>query len=174
MENYFVGITNMQDLKLRYRELAKRFHPDLNPDAGDEVMQHINAQYDDLAATMARTTPQGNPATPQEECDARDIAQAYREIIMRIISIDGLTIELCGTWIWISGETYEHRAELKASGLYWSAKKSMWYWRPQEEAQHFNRRAHTMDYIRAKYGSAKVVSNDGKEDVLSSRDHITA
>lgn len=169
----FDGVTTMQELKQRYRELAKRFHPDLNPDAGDEAMQRINAQYDELAATMARTTTQGKQATSKEERDARDIAQAYREIIVKIIGLAGLKIELCGTWLWVSGNTYAHRTVLKAAGLSWSAKKTMWYWRPPEEAQHYNRRSHSIDYIRTKYGSAKVIANTN-EETQESREHIPA
>lgn len=174
MKNYFAGVATMQDLKQRYRELAKRHHPDLNPDTGDEAMQHINAQYDELAAKMARTNSHGEQATAQEERDARDVAQAYREIIVRIIHLDGLIIEICGTWLWVSGRTYEHRSALKAVGLSWSSKKSMWYWRPPESAQHCNRRSHSMDYIRGKYGSAKVTGYSNEEDAKQSREHIPA
>ena len=53
MKNWFTGCTTMQALKERYKTLAKAYHPDLNPEAGDEAMQQINAQYDELPAQAA-------------------------------------------------------------------------------------------------------------------------
>lgn len=43
MKNWFTGCTTLQALKERYKTLAKAYHPDLNPEAGDEAMQQINA-----------------------------------------------------------------------------------------------------------------------------------
>lgn len=158
-KNWFEGVTTMQALKIRYKELAKAYHPDLNPEAGDEAMQQINAQYDALAARLSKIAADGcTEATAQERKTAQDVAAAYRAVIVKIINLEGLNIELCGSWLWVSGDTRMHKDALKAAGLWWSAKKLMWYWRPEEAGARHNRRSHSMQYIRERYGSAKITA----------------
>lgn len=162
MKNWFTGCTTLQALKERYKSLAKSYHPDLNPDAGDEAMQQINAQYDELVKKLSRVSADGRTeATEQEARDAADLAMAYREVIAKIIHLSGLNIELCGAWLWVSGETYANREALKAAGLRYASKKQMWYWRPEEAACHRSRRGATMADIRRKYGSDSIKS-DGR------------
>lgn len=157
MTNYFTGCNDLNALKQRYKELAKTYHPDVNPDAGDEIMQQINAQYDELVKKLARVSADGRTeATEQEARDAATMAQAYREIIAKIIQLDGLEIELCGLWLWVSGDTYANREALKVAGLRYASKKKMWYWRPDEAACRHSRRNATMTDIRTKYGSERI------------------
>ena len=69
------------------------------------------------------------------------------------MKLDGLTVELCGCWLWISGNTKEHKEALKAAGCRWSKPKSMWYWRHPEDGRSYYRSKSTMADIRTKYGS---------------------
>lgn len=78
-------------------------------------------------------------------------------VINALIGIKGIEIELCGTWLWISGETKKNRLAIKNAGCHWAKKKLMWYWRP-EEYRCRSRKSCSMDYIREKYGSEKIVS----------------
>lgn len=159
MKNWYAGCTTLDALKDRYKTLAKTYHPDINPDAGDEIMQQINAQYDEMVKRLSRVAADGRTeATEQEARDAATMAQAYREVIARIIHLAGLEIELCGAWLWISGETYANREVLKAAGCRYASKKKMWYWRPDEAACHRSRRGATMADIRTKYGSDRIKS----------------
>lgn len=43
---WFTGCTTLQALKERYKTMAKAYHPDLNPEAGDEAMQQIKRSID--------------------------------------------------------------------------------------------------------------------------------
>ena len=156
-KNWFEGCANLQTLKERAKELAKAYHPDLNPTAGDEAMQQINAQYDELVKRFSRVSSDGHTeATEQEARSAQDFAMQYREIILKVINLSGLVVELCGAWLWVSGETYANREALKAAGLRYASKKQMWYWRPEEAACHKSRKGATMNDIRRKYGSERI------------------
>ena len=125
-------------------------------------MQQINAQYDELVAKLSRVSSDGRTeATEQEARNAADLATAYREVIAKIIHLAGLNIELCGAWLWVSGETYANREALKAAGLRYASKKQMWYWRPEEAACPRSRRGATMNDIRRKYGSDRI-KTDGR------------
>ena len=34
-----------------------------------------------------------------------------------MVGLDGLDIEVCGAWVWVSGETYKHKAVFKEAGI---------------------------------------------------------
>lgn len=158
---YFEGCNNLQALKERYKTLAKTYHPDVNPDAGDEIMQAINAEYDEMVKRLSRVSSDGcTQATEQEAREAQDLAEAFRAAVYAIIKLDGLNIELCGSWLWVSGETRKHRDALKAAGYMWASKKMMWYWRPADAACHCRSRK-SMAEIRAKYGSERIKAGPG-------------
>lgn len=159
---YFTSCKTIGELKKEYRRLAMLNHPDHG--GSTETMQEINNQYDiaynclkDFHNRQAETDSTGNTRpiheTPEE----------FREIIDALMKIPGLLIELCGSWIWVSGDTKNHKEELKLiPGLHWAPKKKMWYWRKEEDSSH-NRSSWDMKKIREKYGSEKV-SSSTKED----------
>lgn len=157
MKNYFTGCNDLNAAKARYKELAKAHHPDLHPEEGDEIMQQINAQYDALIARLSRVSSDGRTeATEQEARDAQTMAEAFRAAVYAIIHLEGLNIELCGAWLWVSGNTYAHREALKAAGYRWANTKKMWYWRPEEAACRSSRHGASMADIRMKYGSERI------------------
>ncbi len=112
---WFSGIQSMDELKSRYRELCKAHHPDVGGSTAE--MQEINAEYDELLHRFARDEHTGNA---EEAHHAAQEAEAYRDIINALVTFPGLCIELCGRWIWISGNTYAARDTLKALGCCWA------------------------------------------------------
>ena len=73
----------------------------------------------------------------------------------------GLTIEVCGTWVWVSGDTKPHKEVLKAAGYEWAPKKMMWYYRPAG-SKSWSRGKYDMNEIRGMHGSVSVKSRDYK------------
>ena len=51
MSNYFAGVTDIETLRKRYRELLKKYHPDNGGSVSE--MQSINAEYDRLFADLS-------------------------------------------------------------------------------------------------------------------------
>ena len=49
-------------------------------------------------------------------------------MLQKIIHFTDITIEICGTFIWISGNSYPYRKELKEIGFKWASQKKQWYW----------------------------------------------
>jgi hypothetical protein len=41
-----------------------------------------------------------------------------------------LEVAVCGKWVWIAGDTFKFKKQLKDAGLHWSHEKSKWYWKP--------------------------------------------
>lgn len=95
-----------------------------------------------------------------------DVISNYGEILNTalntIINCVGLTIEICGAWIWVSGETKSNKETLKTAGFMWSNQKEMWYFRPQSQKKRYYRGQSSLDEIRVKYGSEKINSKFNK------------
>lgn len=144
--SFFNNCQNLDEVKKRYKELALQYHPDRG--GSTETMQQINAQYQNIIK---------NPFfnfTGQTEQQQKDFI-IYPEIIDQIISFEGIIIELIGNWIWLSGNTYPFRQQLKQIGFFFAPKKVMWYYRP-EDYKCANTSPKTIETIRAKYGSELI------------------
>ena len=37
----------------------------------------------------------------------------FSEVIEKIINLQGIIIEICGSWVWLTGNTYFHKKEIK-------------------------------------------------------------
>lgn len=158
--NYFANITTLDDLKATYRILCKTHHPDLHPDdpTATARMQAINSEY---AALFELLKAQNNAAASANASGARWTTETPGEfiaILQQLTPLDGLNIELCGSWLWISGNTYPHRDTLKSSGCRWSNGKKMWYWRHAEDSEYRSRGTASIGEIREKYGSERIAS----------------
>ena len=145
---YFANCNTIEELKKEYRRLAVLHHPDAGGDVA--TMQAINAEYTKCFDRLKKI--HNDTAKEAGNKEMHETAQEFMEIINQIIFFDGIKIELCGSWIWVSGNTKEYKEQFKALGFYWASKKKMWYWRNQEGATR-SRGGFTMDEIREKYGS---------------------
>lgn len=70
----------------------------------------------------------------------------------------GIIVELCGSWVWVSGNTYGVKESLKQLGFRFSSKKKMWYFHEDKADISYcgRRKEKTMADIRNKYGSTSV------------------
>ena len=144
---YFTNINTLDELKAAYRRLSMKHHPDRGGDPA--TMQEINAEHDEL---FERLKKQHN-ASADEFHQTTETPEEFREIIELLLRLEGLTVELCGSWLWIGGDTRQHKETLKAAGCRWSNNKKLWYWHHAEEGRKWRRGKATMSDIRTKYGS---------------------
>ncbi|MDP4272691.1 MAG: J domain-containing protein [Bacteroidota bacterium] len=152
---FFSTCKNLIEVRKLYKELALIHHPDKGGETA--TMQEINAEYQFIIKNRM--------------FDFEDLSEKqqeefiiYPEIINQVIGLEGIIIEILGDWIWISGNTYPHRARLKATGFLFAPKKVMWYYRPSEYKCP-NHRPLDIEQIRMKYGS-QIVGNPEKENKL--------
>ncbi len=149
---FFAGVTSLDELKKVYRLLAMKNHPDVGGDLA--TMKAINNEHDELFDILKRQHNAKAKADPEGKTYATtETPEEFREIIETLLRMDGLEVELCGSWLWIGGETRKHKDELKAAGCRWSSKKALWYWRHEESGKPWRRGSHSMEEIRDKYGS---------------------
>lgn len=154
---HFQNVSTLEELKTAFRKLAMKYHPD-RPGGSEEIMREVNNEYDFLKQKLSSGAKAEYHRTTEEDMNA------FRDIINNLIHLN-LEIEICGRWIWVSGDTRPHRETLKANGLRWARKKKMWYWRPAD-AKVRSRKSTPMEVIREKYGSHKVSTGSRKNTLI--------
>lgn len=81
--------------------------------------------------------------------------ERLRVILNKIINFSDITINIVGSWIWLEGDTYPYKDQLKEMGFTWSRQRKMWYWHNGEYRKKGNKNLSFSD-IENKYGSTKV------------------
>jgi len=154
MTTFFESCSNLDELKKEYRKQAMLHHPDMGGDTA--TMQAINVKYEARFEILKRCqTEQAAEDTSGRTYATTEGAGDFTEIINALLHIDGITVELCGHWLWIGDDTMKHREELKASGCRWSSTKKPWSWHFAEDATPWHHRSKSMDQIQMKYGSTQ-------------------
>ncbi|MBC5678663.1 J domain-containing protein [Anaerostipes sp. NSJ-7] len=151
MYKYFAGVKTIEELRQKYRELLKKYHPD-NEGGSVEITQEINAEYDSLFVILSEEKS-ANEETPKYDYQAEN--DAFKEILNKIIHINA-DIEIIGSWIWVHGG-YEYKELLKSVGFKYASKKKCWCWHYGDYVRYHDKEI-TLDEIRQKYGSKKVGS----------------
>ena len=157
---YFKNINTLEELRKQYKELLKQYHPD-NPNGSTEATQAINAEYDKLFKQLKNKHESKQTSTDGAKADFNSNYWNYeedkelREMLQKIIHFIDITIEICGSWIWISGNTYQYKTELKEIGFKWASTKKQWYWH-SESFRKKGKKTLSMDDIRSYYGSTEV------------------
>ena len=139
-----------EDFKRAYRVLSSIYHPDRNP-AGHEMMQLINGAY------QALSDYDFHGEYDESVNDGTCLSEELNNALNAIIGL-GLTIEICGSWIWVSGDTRPHKDVLKESGYRWAPKKLMWSFCGGERTT--SRGKFSMEDIRNRHGSTSVKNRE--------------
>lgn len=143
------GELTEKDIKKAYKKMALKYHPDRNP-LGSELMKAINSAFDFLMANLDKI----NKYQSTDENSSYNYGEELEEVLKTLSTLSGIIYEVIGNWVWISGETLEHKTALKEIGCKWAPKKKQWFYRPEEHKSTRNRKEHSMDEIREKFGSA--------------------
>lgn len=104
MTKYFVNCKNLDELKKAYKAAAMKNHPDMGGDTA--TMQAINAEYEARFEVLKRSQNEQAAADTTGRTHATtESAGDFIAIISALLKLDGITVELCGRWLWIGGET---------------------------------------------------------------------
>lgn len=142
------------EIKKAYKRAAAKYHPDRN-EAGAEMMKAVNEAYESLKDY----TPQDAPKA--EEFNANDYGEELNEALNAVINLAGIEIEICGAWIWLTGDTKPHKEIIKSAGFKWASKKKAWNYRPSDWKS-ASRGSYSMDDIRATHGSTAIKAKKNK------------
>lgn len=81
MYTYFAGVKTIEELRQKYRELLKKYHPD-NEGGSVEITQEINTENDRLFAVLSKEKS-ADEETPKYDYQAKN--DAFKEIIKMLV-----------------------------------------------------------------------------------------
>lgn len=150
--NYFENVTSLDELRKAYHRLAFQYHPDKGGDT--VVMQEINNQYEKLSFSLISSNPDFSEGRKEWEAQ---VSEELREKLQGIINLPNVTLEIIGSWIWVTGNTFSVRDILKSQDFIFSHSKTAWYW---HKGEYFKKSGVllSLEQIRELWGQQKVES----------------
>lgn len=109
---------DIAELKTMYKKLMMQYHPDRNGSV--EITQEINNEYEKLFKILKNKSKE----------EVKEVPKHFIDLIDNLMKMNGAIIDVVGTWVWLSGDTYEHKEEIKTLGFKWSRVKKKWYLSP--------------------------------------------
>ena len=159
---YFTNCKTAEELKKEYRKLAKQLHPDLGGDTEEfKIMQN---EYEIMWERLKNIHTNSNGETYTKE--TTETPQEFINIINVLTSFNDIEVEICGSWIWVSGNTKLHKEILKNLKFRYAHKKQAWYYHT-EPYRKKGKRELTLDEIRDMFGSEKYQSKQEKRACIT-------
>lgn len=152
------GSADLASCETAYRRAAMKYHPDRGGSA--DMMKAINAAVAAIRKWYAEGRDELRPHTnPSGYGDALNAA------LQALHGLAGLDIEICGSWVWVGGDTKPHKDALKAAGYRWGRQKAKWYFRPEgyKSRRPKGAKPWSMDQIREYHGSQAYHAPDREE-----------
>ncbi len=156
MKNYFNDVQTLDEAKALFKTLAKSLHPDVNPDnpTATADFQSMLNQFQSFKPSKEKFKGEA------EQWNGKQ----YAEIILQLLKIEGINITICGSWIWLDGETKPVKDQIKEieCGEFmkrgFSGNKSQWYFSPKGYRKRSSK-AHSFDDIKGYFGAETVNKN---------------
>lgn len=160
---FFKNIKDKDSLRAQYRKLAFENHPDRG--GNTEIMKAINAEYEELMKKLF--TAETSNASYKGEKTSEEMWQEEQElmrIIAKCILLEGVKVELIGTWIWLSENTYPYKEFLKELGFMFSGSKKAWYFYVGSTGKKFKRSfTKNLDEVRSKFDVREFANTSTKK-----------
>lgn len=151
--NYFFGCETAEELKKEYHKLSRKLHPDNG--GNEEQFKEMQAEFTRMFDILknVHTNKDGDKWEATGERATTETAREFMDVIEKLMFIPDITVELCGSWIWVGGNTKGHKELLKELHFRWSANKSMWYYHKEEGKRRYRKGNWSIDKIRDTFGS---------------------
>lgn len=148
---YFENCKSNEELKKEYLKLVKLLHPD-NNGKEEEFKKMIN-DYDEAFKNLKNIFKNLKNEYYTKK-DFNESPEAFKNIINIIINFENVKIELVGSWLWMSGNTYKYKEILKELAFNYSKCKKMWFYNNGEKKQ--NRRGMSYKEILKRYEATEI------------------
>jgi curved DNA-binding protein CbpA len=158
---HFHNITNLADLRREYHRLALLNHPDRG--GCEETMKGINNEFEFLSKKLINAD---STFTQERKNYEYKVSEDLQYIIDQIINLIGIEIEIIGSWVWLTGNTYPNREAIKEAGFNFSRQKSAWYWHAGDYRKR-NGKMSSLDDVRDFWGSEKIAQRRQEEKSLA-------
>jgi hypothetical protein len=138
---FFKACFSVDQIKAKYRDLAKEHHPDLGGNTA--TMQDVNREYHEaLKGFHGRETWNSTTKKNSKYYYNEQVEQTIMNKINELLGLrmDNVEVSLVGFWIWVEGETKPHREKLgtAGAGCRWHPRRQAWYWQNSKKKSFYN------------------------------------
>jgi hypothetical protein len=140
-----------------YKKNIFKCHPDHGGTC--ETFIELQKAYELVMATITYTGKKYNSDKTVEDIEknyTQELINKMMSIIEALSDSDDVSLNLCGCWIWITGNTKPIKETLKALGLKYSRNKAAWYWHEGEYRRFGGKQVYTMADIAYRHGQIEV------------------
>ena len=149
---YFTKTNNMEQLRTQYKNLCLQLHPAKGND--HEQFCAMFDEYQKILKNLSWADIQAGGKTEFNFEGETALSKALREVM----TLNKVNVELCGSWIWVSGETFPAKDRLRELGYFFSRSKKKWYFPAYGRTVKGKYRGGiSMKKIRERYGSQKIL-----------------
>lgn len=160
---YFSDCRDVVEVKLLFKKLAMKFHPDHNRTdmMAAERFANMLEQYQAALAGRHGEKSQDGEGKEHTYYYKEEIEKAIAEFVDRLIAT-GILLDpeveanLIGTWLWITGETKKHAKLLGRDGLkaQFHSKRKCWFFTPDTRKTGFS--PNGLGHLAVKYGAERI------------------
>jgi curved DNA-binding protein CbpA len=147
--NYFNSTMTADDAKKLFRKLAVELHPDK---ASEENKGKAHLAFIKLKHEYEAYLKGSHCFTSKQASDETNAMDEFIKANEFIKSFAGVTVELTGSWVWLCGNTYPYKNEIKEKGFAFSGAKKKWYKAPHELDSTKRKRGTSFEKIKTTYG----------------------
>lgn len=141
------------DIKKHFRELSKRYHPDLG--GTEEQFKEMYKEYEYLIEHFIE----------KQYKDVR-MSEMVKALINELMYYDDMELEVVGDWLWVDTSRNNDKL-LKGLGFFWSSKHSKYYY--SGDTKKVTRcSSYSMQDMRNMMGNKKIGKKE-KEERLALR-----
>ena len=142
-------------LKAAYRAACIKHHPDKGGDV--EVMKLVNAAYDFLKKCETWWTGEQARAAKKET----PLTETMQNMIDKLKNLQDIKIEIMGSWLWVSGNTFDFRKILKDLNMKFSGNKKSWYYH-EDAYRKRSKKEFSMSDIRNLHGAEEIKTKQNR------------
>lgn len=155
---YFNECKTQEELKKEYRRLCKALHPDNGGNI--EAFKEMQKAFEEAGKTTAWNTYTNSKGETYTK-ETTETPVDFMNIVNELINLHGVQLEICGTWLWVTGNTKEHKEIIKGTGCRYSKNKQAWYYH-KEPYRKRSKKKLSMQDIRNMYGSETIKKEEKK------------
>lgn len=151
---YFSLVTTLEELKKEYRKLCFELHPDRNHDRDTtQEFQQMQNEYEKKFDEVKNVFRNSKGETYTKENN--EVPEEFEEIINSIIYMDGVEIDIIGSWLWLSGNTKVYKDQIKELNFKWASNKCAWYYHTGTYKKR-SKKKFNLDELKEMFESSKV------------------
>ena len=127
---YFSGITDIKDIKPKYKELAKKFHPDVNKE-NEQKFKELTNEYEyiqkEYVFLFSKLKDEYNADEKHKDRPIKEMPEEFIMIYEALKGMEGVILDVRGRWLWLIGNTVAYEKEIAKLGFKYKKVTDEWY-----------------------------------------------